>query len=149
MTPNPVGSEWWVMSTTPQQKSELVSSPQCLVVWDLWLWPCWWRWGSRVDPTFFTRLSCTSSFFFFFNYREYLSWSASTMKQFHGWKKKCHCVISVEHSVECKTLSGEPSTWKVEHFLHSTQPPETCAKVCCTTLIFLEMFSDSVQCCWN
>lgn len=32
-------------------------------------------------------------FFFFFNYREYLSWFASTMKQFHSWEKKvslCH-----------------------------------------------------------
>lgn len=42
--------------------------------------------------------------------------------------------MSVEHSVECKTLPGEPSTRKVEHLLHSTQPPEACAKVSCTTL---------------
>lgn len=60
-------------------------------------------------------------------------------------EKRCHCVISAEHSVECKTLPGELSTWKVEHFLHSARPPEACAKVCCTTLILLEVFSDSVQ----
>lgn len=37
--------------------------------------------------------------------------------------------MHVEHSVECKALPGEPSPRQMEHFLHHTQPPETCAQV--------------------
>lgn len=37
--------------------------------------------------------------------------------------------VHVEHSVECKALPGEPSTRKMEHFLHQTQPPEARAEV--------------------
>lgn len=46
MTADPTGSGWWVMSTMPRPWSRLVSLLLYLVVWDPWLWPCWWRWDT-------------------------------------------------------------------------------------------------------
>lgn len=45
--------------------------------------------------------------------------------------------MHTEHGVGCKALPREPSTRQMEHFLHQSQPPEACAKVIPSPVVWL------------